>query len=250
MTFDWTTFFLEVLNFLVLVWILKRFLYAPVLAVLDARRQRLLDDAAKAQDLQRQAAELKAGFEARLADWEEEREGRRRELEDELGRARTAGTEALKKSLADAEAKARARGEALAAARDAVLVRQVAADAYGAAAAMLVRLASPELTARIAGLFADDLKTLAEEDLAILRRAAAALEAGGTVEVDSAHALDATSRERVTAALSQAAGRPVAPAFREVPELLAGLRVAVGECVLHANLADELAFFRDRGSHG
>ena len=38
MQFDWTTFVLEVLNFLVLLWILKRFLYQPVLDVLDARQ--------------------------------------------------------------------------------------------------------------------------------------------------------------------------------------------------------------------
>ena len=38
MQIDWTTFALEILNFLVLVWILKHFFYQPVLAVLDKRR--------------------------------------------------------------------------------------------------------------------------------------------------------------------------------------------------------------------
>ena len=38
MEFDWTTFALEALNFLVLVWLLKRFFYRPVLAVIEARR--------------------------------------------------------------------------------------------------------------------------------------------------------------------------------------------------------------------
>lgn len=250
MTFDWTTFLLEILNFLVLLWILKRFLYGPVLAALDARRQRLHDEAAKAAELKRQAAELKAGYESRLADWSREREDARRKLEDELTQARAVGMEQLKKSLADAQAKAEARSESLAAARDAALVRQAAAEAYGAAATMLGRLASPELTARIATLFAEDLTALPESERASLQRAAAALEASAAVEVACAHALDTASRERVAAALSQAAGRTLPLAFREAPELTAGLRAAVGECLLHANLADELAFFRSRGGHG
>lgn len=244
MTFDLTTFLLEILNFLVLVWILKRFLYAPVLAVLDARRQRLLDEAAKAEALQRQAAELKAGYEARLAEWDKEREKLRQELDGELERERTAGMEKLKQTLADAEAKARARTETLAAAHEQALVRQAAADAYGAAAALLGRLASAGLTARIAELFAEDLAHLPEADLATLRRAAAALEAGAGAEIAMAHDLDESSRERVVTALAAGAGRTLPTVFHEAPELLAGLRVTVGECLLHANLADELAFFR------
>ena len=38
MQIDWTTFALEIINFLVLVWILKRFLYRPVLDTLARRR--------------------------------------------------------------------------------------------------------------------------------------------------------------------------------------------------------------------
>ncbi|MDE2343038.1 MAG: F0F1 ATP synthase subunit B [Betaproteobacteria bacterium] len=247
MTFDWTTFLLEILNFLVLVWILKRFLYAPVLSVLDARRQRLLDEAAKAGQLQHQAEELKTGYEARLADWEREREGLRRSLDAELEQARSAGMDKLKQSLADAEARARARTDALAAAREQALARQAASEAYGAAAAMLGRLASPALTARIADLFIEDLAALPEADLARLRHAAAALEAGGGAEIALAHALDEAGRGRVVAALTVACGRSLPVAFREVPELLAGLRATVGECLLQANLSDELAFFRRHG---
>ncbi|MDE1942992.1 MAG: F0F1 ATP synthase subunit B [Betaproteobacteria bacterium] len=247
MTFDWTTFLLEILNFLVLVWILKRFLYAPVLAVLDARRQRLLDEAAKAEQLQRQAGELKTGYESRLAQWEKEREGLRQSLDGELEQARAAGMEKLKQSLADAEAKARARTDALATAREQALVREAATEAYGAAAAMLGRLASPALTARIADVFAEDLAALPEADRAVLRRAAAALEAGASAEIAMAHDLDEGSRGRVVAALTAACDRTLPVVFREVPELLAGLRATVGECLLQANLSDELAFFRRHG---
>ena len=38
MELDWTTFILEIINFLVLVWILHRFLYQPVMNVIAQRR--------------------------------------------------------------------------------------------------------------------------------------------------------------------------------------------------------------------
>lgn len=250
MNFDWTTFVLEILNFVILVWIMKRFLYGPVLAILDARRKRLLDEAAKAETLQRQAAELKTTYESRLADWDKERALRRQELDGDLAHARTAGMETLRKQLADAQAKARARDEALTAARDAALLRQAAANAYGAAAAMLTRLASPELTDRILDLFIEDMTNLPEDQLTALRHAASALGAHTKAELASAHMLGDAAHQRVATALAAVVGQSLPLEFRVVPELTAGLRVRIGECELHANLADELAYFRRQGDHG
>ena len=39
MRLDWSTLALQLINFAILVWLLQRFLYRPVLRVLDARRQ-------------------------------------------------------------------------------------------------------------------------------------------------------------------------------------------------------------------
>ncbi len=249
MSLDWTTLALEMLNFLVLLWILKRFFYAPVLAALDARQQRLRDQATRATRTQAEAAQLKTRYEERLADWQREREEARRQLEQELVQLRTSGMAALEASLADEEAAVRARAAAGAASHEAALLREAAEQAYGSAAAMLRRLASPQLTLCIAAMFCEDLAALPDAEQAALRKAAADLAAGAAVEVSSAHALDAAARDRLMAALAQAAARPLTAAFRETPELVAGLRVAVGECLLHANLADELAFFKSRGAH-
>ena len=38
MHFDWSTLALQTVNFAILVWLLHRFLYRPVLRLLDARR--------------------------------------------------------------------------------------------------------------------------------------------------------------------------------------------------------------------
>ncbi len=58
MELNWTTFALEIVNFLILVWILKRFLYKPVLEAIARRKtaiDKTLSDAAGAAESRRGA---------------------------------------------------------------------------------------------------------------------------------------------------------------------------------------------------
>ncbi|GJL70406.1 MAG: ATP synthase subunit B [Nitrospirales bacterium] len=48
MLIDWFTVVAQALNFLLLVWLLKRFLYKPILNALDAREKRIADELADA----------------------------------------------------------------------------------------------------------------------------------------------------------------------------------------------------------
>ena len=69
MEFDWTTFALEIINFLILVWILKRFLYRPVLDVIARRRAGVEKTLADAKRIEAEAGELKQRCECELAQW-------------------------------------------------------------------------------------------------------------------------------------------------------------------------------------
>ena len=249
MNLDWTTFLLEVINFLVLVWILKRFLYQPVLDVLDARQARVREEMAQAAKAQEEGTALKQDYEERLGSWAQEREKLRQKLEQELEQQRASGMDRIRQSLADEGAKARARNAATTAAKEARLIREAAGAAYGNVAAMLRRLASPELTASIARLLVEDLGSLPQEQLAELRAAAGKLGAGATAEIAAAHPLGESAVGEIAAALGSAAGVELHGSVSDAPELIAGVRVAVGECLLHANLADELAFFERQDSH-
>ena len=250
MQFDWTTFILEILNFLVLVWILKRFLYGPVLAMLDARQQRIKAESARAELLQNQAKELRQQYEQRLADWNQQQETSRRQFEEELAQLRAGAMETLKQTLADEEAKLRARNQSLVTTRETALIREAASAAYAQTAAMLQRLASPDLTSRIVELFVEDLQALPYSEQIVLSKAALALTTDSPVDVLTANLLTEQQQTQLTQALSTATGKALSPMFKQDAALIAGVRVTVGECLLHANLADELAFFRRQNNHG
>jgi F-type H+-transporting ATPase subunit b len=248
MQFDWTTFTLEIVNFLVLLWILTRFLYRPVLANIDARRAALQQQEDAVQARQRDADAAKARYDALVDEWNGQREQARHQLDEELARQRAAGMDAIRRELGAEHEKAAARAAAAAAMREAEQARHAAETAYGQASAMLRRLAWPGLTERIADVFLEDLQGLPAPDRAALAAAAAALaDDGATVEI--AHPADAETGARLAHALSDVAGRPLAPRFAVRPDLIAGMRVAFGEYLLKADLADELRFFQERDAH-
>lgn len=249
MQIDWTTFILEIVNFLILLWLLQRFFYRPVLAMLDTRKLQVQAIKSEADTLRHDAESLKTQYEARLADWNAEREQARQKLAQELVQERSKRLDELKRALADEEDKSRARSDAAEAARAAALGRQAMKDAYGAAAAILQRLATPTLTQRIVQVFCEDIDTLPEAERTTLQQAVAALTEHDAVEIASAHPLDELARSALSAALAKAAGRPLAVHFSESPELIGGLRAAVGQCRLDASLTDELAFFQRQAKH-
>ena len=88
MELSWTTFLLEAINFLVLVWLLKRLFYAPVKRAIAARRAAVEKTLQDAETERREAEDLKAKYEGRLQEWEQEKERQREEFRKELGEER------------------------------------------------------------------------------------------------------------------------------------------------------------------
>ncbi len=70
MQIDWFTFGAQVVNFLILVWLLKRFLYGPILKAIDDREQRIaarLQSAAKREEAAEAARQSYENRQAELA---------------------------------------------------------------------------------------------------------------------------------------------------------------------------------------
>ncbi len=62
MSFDWITVIAQIVNFLVLIWLLKRFLYRPILDGIDAREAEITDRMAAATQAREQAESAEAGY--------------------------------------------------------------------------------------------------------------------------------------------------------------------------------------------
>ncbi len=244
MEFDWLTFVFELINFLVLVWLLHRLLYRPVLAVIQRRRDEIDAQAKLAAARHAEAERLKAEYEQRLEEWAAEREQKRHELDEALQAERQRRLEALEAELAE-----RHRREEALASRQAEQMREAAERAALAlagrfAARLLAAVAGPDVQARLFKLLVDELGALPEERREALREALA--HAAAPLEVASAYPLDDTQRAELAQGLAAlSGGSPPAMVFNIDPALLAGVRLTVGAWQLGANLQDELQAFAE-----
>lgn len=241
MNLDATTFALEVLNFLVLVWLLQRLLYRPVLDVVERRRAEDAQAVAQAQALREQAQALKEEYQQRLAGAADERTRALAQLAPEIAAERAQRLTAI-----DAEAAAECERRRAVLARDAAAdearrEREASALAGRFAARLLDRIAGPALDDLLVGLAVAELAALPPPQRDALHAALADPDAA--VRAASAWPMTEPRRAGLRAALAAIAGRPVEPAFAEDAALGAGLRLQVGAWVLAGDLHDELAFF-------
>tara|TARA_R110002110_G_scaffold167482_1_gene368501 strand:+ start:47042 stop:47977 length:936 start_codon:yes stop_codon:yes gene_type:complete len=73
MLIDWFTVGAQTLNFIILVWLMKRFLYQPILNAIDAREKRIADELARADKISQEANQAKASFESKNLEFDQQR---------------------------------------------------------------------------------------------------------------------------------------------------------------------------------
>jgi F-type H+-transporting ATPase subunit b len=243
MEFDGTTFALEIINFLVLMWILQRFLYKPVTSAIAKRKAGIEKTLADAQAVQAETQLLKRQYENRIAEWESEKAKARAQLLQEMGAERIRLMTALHASLEQEREKLRALEQRRAAELRRRLEENALTDGVRFVARLLSRIASPELEERIRELLLEDLPHLADGELQSLR--AACREGDAKMKITSVYPLGEEQRNTLAQALRRLTGQPVACEFGQDPGLMAGLRIGIGPWVLRANLRDELKFFTE-----
>jgi F-type H+-transporting ATPase subunit b len=248
MELDWTTFLLEIANFLILVWIMNRLLYRPVMNAIAARRAGLARTAAEAERLRQDAAELEAHYKSRLAEWEREKEGLRKDMLVELSADRTRLEAAIQASLEQERDKARTiRDQDL---RDRLMEMEEIALGQGSrfVTRLLEEVSSPELEERLQELFLTSLATLPAERLRAIADALG--EPGVPVRAASAFVCPEERRTEIRQRLSEICGYQGIIEFVEEPMLLAGVQLRAGPWILDATLRGELSFFTEAAHHG
>lgn len=243
MELSWSTFVLEIINFLVLVWILKRFLYKPVLDVISRRHQGIEQTRADADALQAEAKTLQQQYENRLADWNKERQQLRETLTLELEVERKRKLEELQTELDQQREKLRV-AEASRQQDTQRKIEQVALNqAAEFAARLLQQIADANTEERLVELVISQLTQLPGERLQSIRNHYG--QTPDAIQVVSAFELKAQLRDELEKAIQTLTGQDLPTHYQLNSDLIAGLRITVGAWVLAANLEDELRGLAD-----
>jgi len=238
MLIDWFTVGAQVLNFLVLVWLLKRFLYKPVLDAIDTREKQIAAELAgadqKKADAQKESDDYRHKSDlfdqqraALLAQAASDADAERKRLIDAAGRAADDLQARRQKAQSDS---ARSLSDELGS--------RTQQQVFAIARRALKDLASTELEARACEVFNQRLRGLegqARSDMAEALRSTS-----GPAVVRSAFELPAAQREAVQKAVNETFSMAASLRFDTDPELVSGIELIANGRTVAWSIAEYL----------
>ena len=224
MKINWFTVIAQVINFLILVWLLKKFLYKPVLEAIDAREKKIvarLEDAKKKKDEakkeQEDFAEKNKQFDAQKKELMDKAIADANVQKDKLMADAKAAVDALQtkqqKSLADMQQTLK---------KD--LAKKAQEEVFNISRKTLSDLASVSLEEQTAKLFIGRLGELEPEGK---KAFVAAFKSGSKpVLIQSAFELHKKQQTEIKKAVDEILGKETEFEFKTVPEIISGIELS------------------------
>ncbi|MBB6185981.1 F0F1 ATP synthase subunit delta [Rhodanobacter sp. MP7CTX1] len=242
MLIDWFTVVAQALNFLVLVWLLKRFLYHPILNAIDAREKRIASELADADLKKSEAQKEHDEFQSKNKAFDEQRGALLSKANDE---AKAEGQRLVDEARKAADALSERRQEALIAEThdlNQAICRRTQDEVFAIARKALADLSTASLEERLAEVF---VRRLGEMDNNTKKTLTAALTASSDpAVVRSAFDLPAEQQATIKKALNDTFATTIGLRFDTAPEQIAGIEFTAGGQKVGWTIASYLASLR------
>ncbi len=224
MLIDWFTVGAQVVNFLILVGLMKRFLYKPILQAIDAREQRIAEELADAAAGKDEAQKARDEFQKKNEEFDRQRAGlwtkvtdeaqaERRRLLDEARQAADAVSAKRRESLAQ---EARNLNQSI--------TRRTQDEVFAIARKALADLATANLEERMGEVFLRRLRELSGEAKSVLAEALGS--AAEPALVRSAFDLPEGARAAIQSTLNETFAADVRIRFETAPDLVGGIELS------------------------
>lgn len=240
MLIDWFTVGAQLLNFIILVYLMKRFLYQPVLDAIAAREAKIAAELAAAAATKTKAHAQQREFEEKNQAFDEQRAGL---LSKATEAANTERERLLAEARKTAEAASAARAKTLQADTQALhgeIVRQTQQQVFDIARRVMTDLADVSLEQRACAVFIQRLQAVGGETLAALSTALKATSAEAPALLRSAFDLPAEQLAAIQAALDKTFGQAIALKVETAPEVVSGIELSAQGQKLAWSIADYL----------
>jgi F-type H+-transporting ATPase subunit b len=237
MSFHFSTFLFEMINFVVLAYVLHRLLYSPLQKAVEERRHASVRMETETQSARHEADMLREQVKTQLADIEVQRQAAIRQAREQAAAERKKllqETDQLVQRRLDDERQTlqRERAEAYTGLRT-----EIVNQAVDLAERFLVHAADRTLNDQMAQRLVDTLQTLPKAEQDELRDRWQPKD--GAVLETAADLRDAT-KDNIAAAVAALLGQEVPLTVQARPSLLGGVRLRIGGQVWDASLAGSL----------
>jgi F-type H+-transporting ATPase subunit b len=238
MLIDWFTVGAQALNFLILVWLMKRFLYTPILNAIDEREKRIATEIANADAKKAEAHKEHDEFQRKNAEFDQQRaalmskatgeaQAERQRLLDEARNAAAALSSKQHEALKNEEQNLHQ-----------AIVRRTQQEVLAITRKALTDLATTSLEERMGEVFTRRLREMngkTKEGLATFLRTAS-----GPACVRSTFDMPADQRAAIQNALNETFAAEIRVQFETAPELISGIELTSNGQKVGWSIADYL----------
>ena len=239
MLINWFTVVAQAINFLILVWLLKRFLYKPILHAIDEREKGIAAQLAEAEAKKAEAQKERDDFQHKNETFDQDRAAL---LKNATDQALAERQRLLDEARKDADALRAKRHEALRTEQRNLsqeITRWTQKEVFAITRKTLADLATTSLEERMGEVFVGRLRGMtgaAKEQLA-----AALKTSPYTALVRSAFDLPPTQRSAIESAVKETFDAKTQVQFQTTPELVSGIELSASGQKVAWSIADYLA---------
>ncbi len=241
---DWFTIVAQALNFLILVWLMKRYLYKPVLNAIDEREKRIAAELANADAKKAGAQKEHDEFQRKNTEFDQQRAGLMAKATAEAQAERQKLLDDARKAALDLTAQ---RQEALRTEEHTLhqeISRRTQQEVFAIARQALTDLAGISLEARMVDVFVRRLHDLSGDDKGKLAAAVKA-DHGGAI-VRTTFVLTPAECASTEGAIHETLGAEANVRFETSPELVSGIELIANGQKVAWSITDYLTSL-DRG---
>jgi F-type H+-transporting ATPase subunit b len=238
MLIDWFTVGAQALNFLILVWLLRRFLYKPILNAIDAREKKIAAELADAAAKKAEAKKERDDFQHKNDEFDQQRAAL---LSKATGEAKAERERLLDEARQAADALSAKRGETLrndAQHLNQAISRRTQEEVFAITRKTLADLATASLEERTADVFLRRLQALDAKTKASLGETLKT--ASDPAVVRSAFDLPAEQQAAIQKALNETFSAEIKLQFETAPDLVSGIELTANGQKLAWSIADYL----------
>jgi F-type H+-transporting ATPase subunit b len=239
MLIDWFTVGAQALNFLILVWLMKRFLYKPVLRAINEREKRIAAELANADTKKVEAQKESDEFKHKNEEFDQQRATL---FSKATGEAKAEGQRLLDETRKAAAALSLKRQEALKIEEHDLhqaISRRTQQEVFAIVRKALADLATTGLEERLGEVFTRRLREMSDEAKSLL--AVALKTASGPALVRSAFDLPEAQRTMIKNALNETFSADIHVRFETAPDLISGIELTTNGQKVAWSIADYLA---------
>jgi F-type H+-transporting ATPase subunit b len=238
MLIDWFTVSAQIFNFLLLVWLLKRFLYQPILQALDAREQKIAAELAQAA-YEKQAAEIqREEFVKKNQDFEQQRSDLFKQAISEASLERQRLLEQVRNELEAVRVQQQAALSSEQHSLQMEIHRRTQEEVFAIARKTLLDLADVKLEAAIIAQFIHRLQGLSAEQKALL---VVFNDSATPALIRTCFELSAKQINEIEQAIEQTLGIKTAIQFETSTALISGIELCSHGQKIAWSIADYLA---------